>query len=45
MNCPKCGKTLEIDSIRKHTNGRERIYWECEDCNLSIMDRGKNILK
>lgn len=40
MKCPKCGKELEIDSVRNHRNGRVRTYWECEKCNLSIMDKG-----
>lgn len=41
MKCPKCEKELEVDSIRKHSDGRERTYWECKGCNISIMDRGK----
>jgi len=40
IRCPKCGKELEVDSIREHKNGRRRIYWECKEDNLSIMDRG-----
>lgn len=40
INCPRCGEELEVDSVRKHKDGRKRIYWECENCNLSIMDRG-----
>ena len=43
INCPKCGKTLPVDSVRQHTDSRKRIYWECKDCNLSVMDRGKEI--
>lgn len=39
LSCPRCGKKLAIDSVRKHTNGRKRLYWECTDCNLSIMER------
>jgi len=38
--CPKCGVTLEVDSVREYENGRKRIYWECKECDLSIMDRG-----
>jgi len=40
INCPKCGKVLNVDSIREHKNGKKRIYWECKNCNLSIMYRG-----
>ena len=40
MNCPRCGKELEVDSIREHKDGRKRTYWECDDCGISIMDRG-----
>ena len=41
MKCPQCQELLEIDSIRKHTNGRIRTYWECTNCKLSIMHRGE----
>jgi len=41
IDCPKCGKEIEIDSTREFKDGGKRIYWECKDCNLSIMDRGK----
>jgi phage FluMu protein Com len=40
LDCPKCKKVLEIDSIREYTNGNRRTYWECDNCNLSIMHRG-----
>ncbi|HLD61090.1 MAG TPA: hypothetical protein VJA27_03095 [Patescibacteria group bacterium] len=40
LPCPKCGKTLPVDSVREFTDGRKRIYWECSECNVSIMDRG-----
>ncbi|HLD04449.1 MAG TPA: hypothetical protein VJG90_01905 [Candidatus Nanoarchaeia archaeon] len=40
IQCPKCHKDLDIESIREHRDGRKRIYWECNDCKLSIMDRG-----
>ena len=40
INCPQCRAELEVDSVRKHKDGRQRVYWECDDCNLSIMDRG-----
>lgn len=43
IKCPKCEKELDVDSVREHREGRKRIYWECKDCNLSIMDRGKKI--
>ena len=39
INCPKCGKELDVDSVRTHTDGRKRLYWECEDCNISVMQR------
>jgi transcription elongation factor Elf1 len=39
MKCPKCGRLLEVDSIREHKDGHKRVYWECKDCNISIMDR------
>jgi len=39
INCPNCGKELEVDSVRNHKSGKKRIYWECSDCNLSIMWR------
>ena len=42
LKCPKCEKDIEVDSIRKHTTGKTRIYWECDDCNLSVMWRDKN---
>lgn len=41
INCPKCHQELEIDSIREHKDGRRRIYWECQNCNISIMERGE----
>lgn len=41
VNCPLCGKELDIDSIREHRDGKKRIYWECKDCNASVMARGK----
>ena len=41
LPCPKCSKTLPIDSVREYGDGRKRIYWECLDCHISIMDRGK----
>jgi len=41
MKCPKCGKELDVDSVRKHKSGRKRIYWECEECDLSVMHRGQ----
>ena len=41
MKCPKCNQKLDIDSVREHKDGRKRTYWECKECNLSIMDRGK----
>lgn len=37
--CPLCKKPINIDSIRNHRDGRKRVYWECKDCNLSIMHR------
>jgi hypothetical protein len=40
LTCPKCHKELAVDSIREYTNGKKRTYWECTDCDLSIMDRG-----
>lgn len=40
IRCPRCTKELSIDSIREHKDGRKRIYWECYECHLSIMDRG-----
>lgn len=42
IDCPKCSRELEVDSVRQHQDGRQRIYWECESCNLSIMDRGQS---
>ena len=41
IKCPKCAQELDVDSVREHKDGRKRIYWECKDCNLSIMERGK----
>ncbi len=43
LKCPKCGKDMDVDSIRKHRDGKTRIYWECKDCNLSIMWRDKDL--
>lgn len=40
LTCPKCGVSLPVDSVREYSDGRKRIYWECKDCDLSIMDRG-----
>lgn len=40
LPCPKCGKILPVDSVREFADGGKRIYWECGDCNVSIMDRG-----
>ena len=45
MKCPNCSNGVAVDSIRKHRDGRERIYWECKECNLSIMIRNKDNLK
>lgn len=42
IKCPKCGQELEVDSIREHKGGRTRTYWECQDCHVSIMDRGES---
>ena len=42
INCPACGKKVEVDSIRQHRDGRKRIYWECDNCHISIMYRGNN---
>lgn len=39
MHCPNCGKEMTFDSERKHVNGQVRLYWECKDCNLSVMWR------
>lgn len=41
INCPRCGKELDVDSVREHKDGRIRIYWECDDCNISVMARGE----
>jgi len=41
INCPKCNQSLEVDSVREHKDGQKRIYWECTNCNISIMDRGQ----
>ena len=45
LHCPQCGTELKIDSVRKHTDGRIRHYWECDKCNLSIMKRDVNAKK
>ena len=39
INCPLCGKELEVDSVRTHRSGKKRVYWECNACNLSAMHR------
>lgn len=41
IKCPKCGQKLDVDSVREYKDGKKRVYWECDDCHLSIMDRGK----
>ncbi|MCB9799090.1 hypothetical protein H6758_05210 [Candidatus Nomurabacteria bacterium] len=41
MKCPRCHKALAVDSVREYGDGRRRIYWECQECDLSIMDRGR----
>lgn len=40
IECPMCDQKLEVESVRYHTNGRKRVYWECIQCNISIMHRG-----
>lgn len=39
LNCPFCHQGLEVDSIREHRNGQKRVYWECKDCNVSVMQK------
>ena len=40
MKCPRCGKEILVDSVRQHRDGKKRVYWECNDCKISVMDRG-----
>lgn len=40
LQCPHCQTSLPVDSVREYRDGRKRIYWECEQCDLSIMYRG-----
>jgi len=42
INCPRCGKELEVDSVREHRDGKKRVYWECGECDVSIMARNGN---
>jgi len=39
IKCPECDKELDVDSVREHKNGQKRVYWECQDCEISIMKR------
>jgi hypothetical protein len=39
LDCPLCGEAIAVDSIRRHRDGGKRVYWECGDCNLSVMLR------
>ena len=39
ITCPFCDVDMPVDSIREFTDGRKRIYWECKECNLSMMKR------
>ena len=41
LHCPRCHQELEVDSIREFKDGTKRLYWECKDCRLSVMERGK----
>lgn len=40
INCPLCDMNLSVESVRYHTSGRQRVYWECKACSVSIMHRG-----
>ena len=37
--CPFCSEETTLDSVRTHIDGTERHYWECKNCNVSIMKR------
>lgn len=39
LHCPKCNKELQVDSLREHTDGKKRLYWDCIQCDISIMQR------
>ena len=39
VKCPFCNNHIKIDSVRTHRNGKKRVYWECKDCDLSVMRR------